>query len=152
MDIKKFKSAEFERRTAPVPVPGLSAFFDDSKKAEFIVQGLTGEEVAKARERVNQNKSINELIESVLSKKTSDKVRGIQQALGIGKEVPDDLAYRIALCEFGVVSVHLEQEDCVKLAAVCPVAFYEVTSKILELTGIGQVHPGESNASGTRSE
>jgi hypothetical protein len=151
MNIDKFKQANFERRTALVPVPGLSAFFDNGETPELTVQGLTGHEVAKARERVKQNSAINELVEKIVSEKASSKIRGLQQALGLSDDVPDDLVYRIAVCEFGVASVKLEQEDCVKLADICPEDFYLITSKILTLTGLGQVHPGESNASGTPS-
>ncbi|WP_419663242.1 hypothetical protein Dvar_36380 [Desulfosarcina variabilis str. Montpellier] len=149
MNLEKFKQANFERRTATVPVPALSAFFDDGQKAELTVQGLTGQEIARARERIQQNTAINELVEKIVSEKASSKIEGLQQALGLTDEVPNDLVYRIAICEFGVVSVNLEQEDCVKLAANCPETFYQVTSKILSLTGMGQVPQGELIASGT---
>ena len=149
MNLENFKQAKFERRTATVPVPALSAFFDDSQKAELTVQGLTGQEVARARERVQQNTAINELVEKIVSEKASSKIQGLQQALGLADDVPDDLVYRIAVAEFGISSIKFEQEDCVKLAAICPETFYQVTSKILSLTGMGQVPLGESNASGT---
>ena len=149
MNLEKFRQSKFERRTATVSVPGLSAFFDDGQKAELTVQGLTGQEIAKARERVNQNKAINELVDKLISEKASERVAAIQQALGLSDDVPNDLVYRIAVCEFGVASVKLEQEDCVKLVATCPETFYQLTSKILSLTGMGQAPLGESNASGT---
>ena len=149
MNLEKFKQASFERRTATVKVPALSAFFDDKEKPELIVQGLTGQEVAKARERVKQNTALGEMIEKIVSEKASSKIRGLQQALGLSEDVPDDLVYRIAIAEFGISSVKFEQEDCVKLAATCPETFYLVTSKILSLTGLGQVPLGESSASGT---
>ena len=149
MNLEKFKAATFERRTATVPVPALSSFFDEGKKPELTVQGLTGQEVAKARQRVKQNTALGELIEKVISEKASTKIKGLQQALGLSDDVPDDLVYRIAVAEFGISSVKFEQEDCVKLADACPETFYLVTSKILSLTGLGQVHQGESNASGT---
>lgn len=151
MNLDKFKQAKFERRTATVSVPGLSAFFDDGQPAEFTVQNLTGQEVARARERVKQNAAIGELVAKVISERASSQIAGIQQALGLSDDVPDDLVYRIAVCEYGIVSVQFEQEDCVKLADACPESFYQLTSKILELTGLGQVPLGESSASGTIS-
>jgi hypothetical protein len=152
MNLDKFKQAEFERRTAVIPVPGLSAFFDDGQKAELTVQGLTGHEVARARDRAKQNAAIHELVEKIVGEKASSKIQGIQQALGLSDDVPDDLVYRIAVCEFGVASVKLAQEDCVKLADVSPEDFYQITTRILSLTGLGQVPLGESNASGTTNE
>jgi hypothetical protein len=149
MNLKKFQQAKFERRTTSVHVPGMSAFFDEGQPHEIIVQGLNGKEIAMARERVKQNLAVNELVESVLSDKAKSKVKGIQQALGIAGEVPDDHVYRIAVAEFGIVSADFQQEDCVKLASVYPEPFYQITSKILELTGMGQVSSGESNSSGT---
>lgn len=145
MDIDKFKQANFSPRTAKVPVPQLKDFF--AGVPELIVRGLTGQEVAKARERVNQNSMLRELVDKILSDKASSKAEGLQQALGITDDVPSDLVYRIAVCEFGINSVHFEQEDCVKLATVVPEHFYEISSKILELTGLGQAPPGGSNAS-----
>lgn len=152
MNLEKFKQANFEQRTATLPVPTLAAFFDKDEKPELTVRGLTGFEVARARERVTQNTAISELIEKIVGTKASTKIEGLQQALGLSEDVPSDLVYRIAICEFGVSSVDLEQEDCVKLANTCPETFYQLTSRILELTGMGQVPPGESNASGTTSE
>lgn len=150
MNLEKFRQTQFERRTATVPVPELcDVLFDDGEKPELTVHSLTGHEVARARERVQQNNSINELIEKIVSEKASTKVQGLQQALGLSDDVPDDLVHRIAICEFGVASINLEQEDCVKLAVVCPEALYKLSSKILFLTGMGQVPQGESNASGT---
>ena len=149
MNIEKFKQAEFERRTADVPVPGLSSFFSEDQDAVLTVQGLTGQEVATARRRVEQNAAIGELVAKVISEKASSKIEGIQQALGLTDDVPDDLVYRIALAEYGIASVKFEQEDCVKLAGICPESFYTITSKILELTGLGQIPLGESNVSGT---
>jgi len=152
MNIEKFRQARHERRTAVVKVPALADFFDEGEKPEMTVQMLTGPEVAKARERITRNAVVEQLIEKIVSEKASSKIEAIQQALGLSDDVPNDLVYRIAVCEFGVASVDLQQEDCVKLADICPTTFYEITSKILELTGLGQVALGESNASGTTGE
>ena len=149
MEIEKFKAALFERRTEQVPVPGLSAFFPDGQKPVLTVQSLTGEEVAIARERITQNRAIGELMAKIVGEKASSKVEGIRQALGVSDDVPNDLVYRIAVAEFGIQSDRFEQEDAVKLADVCPETFYLLTSKILALTGMGQISSGELNASGT---
>ena len=149
MEIEKFKAALFERRTEQVLVPGLSAFFPDGQKPVLTVQSLTGEEVAIARERITQNRAIGELMAKIVGEKASSKVEGIRQALGVSDDVPNDLVYRIAVAEFGIQSDRFEQEDAVKLADVCPETFYLLTSKILALTGMGQISLGELNASGT---
>ena len=149
MNLEKFRQAQFERRTATVPVPALSSIFDDGQKPELTVQGLTGFEIAKANDRVRQNAAINEIAEKVVSKKLSTVAHGIAQALGIGDDVPEKHVFHIAVFEFGVVSDEFKQEDVVKFADVYPVEFSLCVSKVMELTGLGQVHQGESNASGT---
>jgi hypothetical protein len=143
MNLAKFRQASLKRRTLAVPVPSMSDFFDDGQKPEIIVHGLTGDEVAQARLRVKQNAAIGEILSKIAGEKASEKIEGIQQALGLSDEVPDDTVYRIAVLEFGVDSIELNQEDCVKINAAFPEAFYSLTSKIIELTGLGQVPLGE---------
>ncbi len=150
-NLQRFKTTEFQRRTEDVPVPGLASFFDEDDPAVLTVQNLVGEEIARARLRVSQNSAIDELVSRLVSERAASKIDGIQQALGLGDDVPDDLVYRIAVAEFGICSADFQQEDCVKMAAVAPEDFYALTQKIFALTGLGQVPLGESNASGTTS-
>ena len=106
MNLEKFRQTQFERRTATVPVPELSdVLFDDGEKPELTVHSLTGHEVAKGQGKSpSKTNSINKLIEKIVSEKASTKVQGLQQALGLSDDVPDDLVHRIAICEFGVAS------------------------------------------------
>lgn len=142
MNLDKFKTANFKRRTAVVQVPALSDFFDDGVPAEFVVQNLTGEEVAIARERIKQNSAISEIVEKIVGEKVGDKIEGIKEALGMSDNVPDDLVYRHAVAQFGIQSPSLDQSDCVRLAKYYPETFYALTSKIFALTGLGS-QPGE---------
>lgn len=148
MNIEKFKTMAFEGRTAAVKVPSMSAFFEEGKPAEITVRGLTGVEVAKARQRVSQNAAVGELVDKLLSEKAGVKVQGLKESLGISDDVPDDTVYRIAVLEAGLVDFEVDQEQCVRMNDAYPEAFYSLTSKILELTGLGKIPMGESNASG----
>ena len=153
MDFDKFKITDFERRTATVTVPALSAFADAGKDAcEIEVQALTGEEVARARERVKQNAAVAQIIEKFAGDNVPDLVEAMKEKLGMNDAVPNDGVYRIAVLEFGIVGNPLPQDQCVKMFNHAPEAFYSLTDKILELTGLGSVPVGEPIASGEIQE
>lgn len=153
MDFDKFKITEFERRTALVKVPALSAFADEGKgSCEIKVQALTGQEVAMARERVRQNAGLKVIIEKFMGGNVPDLVEAMQEKMGMTDSVPPDAVYRIAVLEFGVVGNPLPQDQCVKMLSHAPEAFFSLTDKILELTGLGGVPVGEPNASGEIQE
>lgn len=137
MNLEKFRNTQFKRRTETVPVPALSQLFDEGEKVEFIVQNLTGEEVAIARERVKQNTALVEIVDKLVSSKAGQQIEGIKDALGMGDNTPDDLVYRHAVAEFGIQSPSMNQSDCVRLAQNFPAVFYDLTSKIFTLTGLG---------------
>ena len=153
MDFDKFKITDFERRTATVKMPALTAFADEGKDVcEIEVQALTGEEVARARERVKQNAGLAEIIEKFAGGSLPDLVEAMKEKLGMTESVTADAVYRIAVLEFGIVGHPLPQDQCVKLFNHAPEAFYDLTNKILELTGLGSVPAGEPSASGEIQE
>lgn len=143
MNLERFQSTTFKARTATVPVPGLSVFFDEGQAPEITVRGLTGTEVARARERMRENAVLAEVVAKLVSNRAGEQVDGIKDALGLSGGVPADMVYRIAVLEFGVVGMPMKQSDVVKLAEAAPEAFYQLSSKIIELTGLGQVPLGE---------
>jgi hypothetical protein len=145
---EKFKTVDFERRTASVPVPALSAFFPEDTPPEdrtITVQCLTGTEVGRANERVKTNKNLSALVEKVISERISTKVDGTIEAFGIAKrdDPTDDTVRRIAVLEYGLVDFELDQAACVKFNNAYPVEFRKLTDKIFELTGLGMVPLGE---------
>ena len=148
MNVDKFRAAQFERRTATVKVPELSAFFDEGQKPELTVQNLTGPEVFEAEQRVSKNRNIEGLVKKLL-KATPEKMDALLEGMGISDNVPDALVKAIAYCEFGIASADLQQQDIVRLAEYHVQAFLRLFNKINSLTGLGHVLPGESNASGT---
>jgi len=144
MDFVKFKNARFERRTAAVPVPSLSIFAEEGvTTCKIDVQGLTGEEVAVARERVKTNNGLVEVIEKFAGGTVPEAVEALREKLGLSDDLPGDAVYRLAVLEFGIVGRPFDRPECVRLFNAHPEAFYSLTSKILELTGVGQVSPGE---------
>jgi len=144
MNFEKFKNAQFQRRTAKVNVPSLSAFADEgAETCEIEVQGLTGEEVATARERVKTNTALNEVIEKFAGGTVPEAVDALKEKLGLSDSLPGDAVYRLAVLEFGLVGHPFDRPDCVRMFNAHPEAFYSLTSKILELTGVGQPTLGE---------
>jgi hypothetical protein len=61
--------------------------------------------------------------------------------------VPDDVAKRIEHLVLGSVDPVCTPDLAVRLCETYPVEFYQLTTKILELTGKGQ-EPGKSKRSG----
>ena len=144
MDFEKFKSTQFERRTTFVEVPTLSAFAGEGEKVCRVeIQGLVGEEVATARERVKENAALETIIEKFAGESIPEIVEAAKEKLGFTDSVKRDAVYRLAVLEFGLVGCPLDRPECVKLFAVNPEAFYLITDKILEITGLGQVPLGE---------
>ena len=148
-DIEKFSTASFEARTAAVDVPDQAGFFKNEKgkkkqKPVFMVRGLTGEELASVNEAVQRNQNLTQLIEGLVSGNGKDKAKAVQEAIGVaGEKVPDDLVKRFALLRMGCVDPVITQEVAVKLGKAFPTVLYELTNRILQLTGQGSIVAGE---------
>ncbi|MBF0140071.1 MAG: hypothetical protein HQL74_07310 [Magnetococcales bacterium] len=149
-DTKAFLTARFTDREADIELPGLEEWMPGGKTAVFTVRGLTGEEVARVREAVELNSSIDAV---------ASKVSGFgQYAAGllmnvfgmmdpVGGSVPDGHVYFIAVVRQGCVSPKLDQEMAVKFGREYPIQFGMVAKKILELTGLGRVAKEKRQAS-----
>lgn len=137
-DIKKFRSAKFEDRTAEVPVPDLAEWFEEGAPAVFTVRGLTGEELARCNEAAAKNKNMAAVLEALAGSNQKEKVQGLREALGVTETVPNDLAKRLEQCAIATVNPDLDHELAVKFAQAYPVEFYQITNKIMELTGQGR--------------
>ena len=151
MDLERFRTTDFERRTARVSVPALSTFFGEGP-AELVVQSLTGSEVFRAEGRVQQNAAREEAIKLLSSTKAKDIGQGILKMFGLTDDVPGALVKAIAYVEFGTVLDGFEQSDSVRLADFLPDTFLSLFNKIHELTGLGHVPVGELNATGITPE
>mgnify|MGYP000113613666 FL=1 len=135
-DLDAFEQADLRARTARVPVPALAQWFGEGEAAEFVVRGVTGAELAAAREAKERNRNVASLA-AALASGGAAQAEALKSALGVGDEVPDDLAYRLALVVSGCVAPALTQPQAVRLAQHFPVEFFAASNRILELSGEG---------------
>ena len=150
-DTKMFLKEKFKHRTATVPVPDLAQFFGEGFPAEWKVRGLTGQEVGRTQEAPTRIKNAQALLDSIVSGDASDKAEAIKGILGWSSDTPDDVAKRIEILSIGSVDPSCTQELAVRLCETFPIEFYQITNKINELTGLGQV-PGKQKPSGKTQE
>ena len=144
---KEFLKAKFEPRIEGVPVPDLRDFFKDGDEPVWKVRGLTGQELGRANEAAARNRSIKAIVEALAGQADKERAGAIQDLLGVGENVPEDIAKRIEHLVLGSVDPPCTQDLAVRLCEVFPVEFYQLTTKILELTGKGQ-EPGKPKPSG----
>lgn len=140
MDIAKFLNEQFTARTETVPVPELAGFFGEGEKAEWTVRGVSGVELGRAKQSAERSQdSLKALAEALAGK--GDKAEALRKTLGISdEEVPPDISYRIEMLTAGSVSPKLGPESrdvAVRLAETFPTVFYNLTNRILNLTGQG---------------
>jgi hypothetical protein len=147
-NLPKFSSTKFQHRTERVPVPTLAEFFDPDEKAEFVIRGLEGEELARAAEAPGVKQNLHALAAALTSAQGAEKARALREALGLSPDrLPEDLARRITQLHLGCVEPQLDEQAAAKIFRVAPVAAYELTNRINLLSGQG-LRPGESKASG----
>jgi hypothetical protein len=149
-DAKQFIKTKFKKRTHPVPVPDLQAFFPEGE-AVWTVRGLTGQEMGRADMASENQKSIVALISGLTSDSSKEKAQAVKDALGIGGNTPAAILKRIEHLIIGSVEPECTRDMAVKLCECYPVEFLTLTNKILELTGQGQI-PGKLPPSGATQE
>ena len=139
MNLTRFRCATLAPRQAVVKVPDLAHFFDEGAPAEWTVRGLTGEEIARANEAAPRSRLVGAAIEAMASTAAAkaDQVDALRNLLGHGDNVPEDLAKRIDHLIFCSVNPAIDREIAVKLFASYPVIAFQLTNKVLELTGLG---------------
>lgn len=152
MDIQAFLNAALQPRQETVPVPELSEWFPG--EAVWVVRGLTAAELGRANQAAESGmENVRALVAAMAG--DGDKAAAIRSALGLSNEdVPTDVSRRIEMLAAGSVSpvVGAENRDvAVKLAETFPTTFYNLTNKIINLTGQG-AEPGKQRRSGTTPE
>lgn len=168
-DLKGFQSADFQPRTYPVPVPGMAVWFNhltDEQRAKldsaqdnpalsnrlaveydvvWTVRGMEDNELEKATDNARENR--NQIAEHVAA-----IIRGGAAKKSELGEMEDDLHPRVALrveyVHMASVSPEISIQDAVKLAKAFPVEFRVLSTKVLELTGLGQVDEKKLKPSG----
>ena len=150
-DIQKFETAKLAPREETVDVPDLRHFFAEGEAPVWRVRALEGRELADANTAADRVRAFSELIRKASGKDAKEQADAALAVLGFDAATPPDLARRHTVLELGSVEPKLPRRQAVKLAKYYPITFYQLTNKILELTGHGP-DLGESNASGVTPE
>lgn len=130
-----FSRAEFTARTERVVVAQLAEFFAEGADAAFVVRGLTASELQRAIEVGTRQSGVDAVVKAISSQK--EQVELIRKALGMAADVPGEIAKRIEMLVQGCVTPKLTHVVAVKIAEVCPIEFYDLTNKIVSMTGQG---------------
>lgn len=133
-DQQAFTQAKFTPRTAVVAVPDLAAWFTGGEPAQFEVRGLTGNEMAICNEAATKRINIEMIITAL--KLTDDHADALQKLLGTTKDVPGEIAKRLEM--LNIIFPGLGFPVWIKLCDAFPMVFYQLTNKVLELTGQGK--------------
>lgn len=149
----RFLAAAFEHRTEAVPMTGdLAAWFTvgEGETAAWTVRSLTGEELARANEAEVKNRNLSLLVEAIAAtdKTKAQRISDAKKALGVSDDVPGEMAKRLEMLSTASIDPVCTLEMAVKLATTFPIEFYQLTNKIIGLTGMGQVVVGKSKPSG----
>lgn len=152
-DTKKFLKTKFAPREESIPVPDLKEFFGEGEKPAWKVRGLTGQELGRANEAAARNKNISAILEGLASAQGKEMGESIRKLVNAGNETPQDIAKRIELFMIGSVEPKADLDLALHFCTAFPIEFFQITNKILELTGKGHV-PGKPKGSGatTKSE
>ena len=143
MNLQRFLNAALAPRQLEVETPELAGIlFDDGEKPVWIVRGLTAAELGRAKQASEEGlDTVKALVQAMAG--DGDKAAQIRKAFGLGDDdVPQNISYRIEVLAAGSVSPTLGTENrdvAVRLAETFPTTFYDLSNKILNLTGQGAV-------------
>lgn len=143
---KAFEKAKFEPRSESVPVSALAEWFDGP--AEWVIRGLTGNELGRCNALAQKNrKTIAEIVSGLLSSTDGSVSETVRNLVGLSDDVPQETAQRIEYLQIGSQDPACDLELAIKLNETFPVEFLLITNRIIALTGKGHV-PGKSKPSG----
>ena len=147
-DSKSFKKEKFKPRTDDVAVPDLKRWFKKGAKVVWKVRGLSGKEVGATKMAAAKNKSLAGIMEMLKSANVSEKTGAMEAIMDLGKDrITDDIAERLEQMVTGSVKPKCDLDLAIKICESFPVDFYNITNRILKLTGLGMV-PGEPKGCG----
>ncbi len=150
-DTKKFSKTKFVPRVEAVEVPDLRDFFPEGESPIWKVRGLTGQEMGRANEAASRNKNVLAVIAAMVGDEDSEKISALAEMLGTTDSATEDVAKRIAYLAAGSVDPVCSEDIAVRMCEVFPIEFYQLSTKILQLTGMGQ-EPGKSKPSGNEEK
>lgn len=148
-DVKRFMSAQFLPREEDVPVPDMREWFEKGDKPVWRVRGLAGQELGSANAAAERNRNMEAILEGIASAVDRKKSEAIRKLIGDREEVPDDIAKRLEMLVIGSVEPKADIELAVRVCKVYPIEFYQITTKINQLTGMGHAAKKKPASSGT---
>lgn len=146
-DTDRYMGTPFDPRTEDVPVPELADYFDEGETPVWTVRGLSGQEIGLAAEAMDRSKNIQAVVDGLFSSARADMRNAVGQLVGIDRVIPLDVVKRLDMLVRGSVSPKITDETAKRICRDFGVRFWELTNKILELTGQGYV-PGKVPPSG----
>lgn len=147
-DTKLFDKTKFVARTTEVPVPKLKDFFPEGEEPVWIVRNMDANEIVKCTEAKKTLATIDATFQaSAGALVNEEKVKEMREALGIEKDIHQDILFRRTELVFGSVKPKIEHGLAVKLSNAFAQEFLELTNEIYRLTGLGKT-PGKPKPSG----
>lgn len=147
-DAKRFMKTKFSPRTAEVKLPDLVDWFDEGDEPVWVVRGLDAAELARAEEASNKKRNIKAVLELLDGLSVSDTIDQLKSSLGLDDETPSDTIKKMEHLVMGSISPVVSLDLAVKLAAVRPIEFLQLSHQIMSLTGKGQVAEKKQQPSG----
>lgn len=153
-DSKRFMKEKFEPRTESVPLPSLASWFGDGDEPVWVIRGLEGAEFARTQEAGAKAVAAGDLAKALAAAAGSkEKVEAIMVAAGLPadmKKQPKDLVIRLEMLAIASVQPAIDLQVAIKLAQAFPIEFFDLTNRIINLTGQG-MQPGKSKPSGNEA-
>ncbi|MEH6575791.1 MAG: hypothetical protein V7731_01820 [Amphritea sp.] len=138
-DVKQFDRATFKAREAFASFPALKGFFDEGEEPGFTVRGLSGTEIALAKQDAQRGRLVTETLLQMNSANEKEKVSAMLQEMGINDDDPAEVAQLLSHLEYGIIEPKLTRAQIVKLVEFYGVDMLVIGRKILELSGQGAV-------------
>ena len=151
-DAAKFERQEFHARIEEVELDVMAPFFEEGERPIFKIRSLTSDEVARTNDAIKTAQLAEGMLEALLTNNKGDIAKQLKSQLGYGDDVNVDVQRRIETIIHGTVEPKLPRELIVKMAANLPKAFFKLSNRITEITGLGnelgkQPPSGETTAS-----
>lgn len=148
-DVNKFMNTHSQPRTAEVKVPELKFFFDKGDSTVWVVRHLTADEIFKAKMRQDGLETAAAVAAAAASTKTKERTEAIKATLGVDDDLSSEIKEKMWHLVFGAVAPQIDIMHAAKMQADQPMPFILLTTRILELTGLGAV-VGKPASSTTR--
>jgi len=137
-DTQKFIDAKFRHRTKDITVSGvLASFFDEDEKPIFKIRNLTADELSKCENEAKNNRDLQKIAQHLLNKNPEIVANGIKSIFEVDDKTSSYVVKCFGYIEFGVVEPKCDLEFAKKLGTIAPSTFFDLSSEIYQLTGLG---------------